>query len=107
MKISGVILFIIDFINSKDSFYFVTVPSSNDLCMMNSDYTRTCFRDLGMVSFKAGNSQCQALRGNLPVVNKSAVMTFLANKFEQFWMSLKTDRLVFNCLSYYTNNGAK
>jgi hypothetical protein len=62
--------------------------------MMNVDYSRTCFRDLGTTTFDTGNSQCQALGGHLPVVTKSATMTFLANKLGQYWMSLKTDRLV-------------
>ncbi len=61
---------------------------------MNVDYSRTCFRDLGTTTFDTGNSQCQALGGHLPVVTKSATMTFSAYKFGQFWMSLKTDRLV-------------
>ena len=62
---------------------------------MGSDFQRTCFQDLGAGTFDAGISQCQALGGHLPVVTKSTVMTFLANKFGQFWMGLKTDRLSF------------
>ena len=59
---------------------------------MSSDYHRTCFRDLGTDTFDNGNRNCQALGGHLPIVKKSAIMTFLANKFGQLWMSLKTNR---------------
>jgi hypothetical protein len=60
---------------------------------MNANYERTCFRDLGSGSFDQGSSMCQAIGGHLPVIKKSATMTFLANKFGSgFWMSLKTDR---------------
>ena len=61
---------------------------------MGADYRRTCFQDLGIGTFDSGVANCQALGGQLPVVGRSAVMTFLANKFGQFWMGLKTDRYI-------------
>ena len=75
---------------------FFLDSSSNQTCIMNSDYSRTCFRDLGVGDFETGNKVCQVLGGHLPVVTKSAIMTFLASKFGLFWMSLKTDRLFWN-----------
>ena len=59
---------------------------------MGADYNRTCYQDLGVGTFDSGISKCQALGGRLPAVTKSAIMTFLANKFGQFWMGIKTDR---------------
>lgn len=69
--------------------------NSTDSCIMNANYQRTCFRNLGTGTFESGNSQCQALGGHLPVATKGAMMTFLASKFGTFWMSLRTDRYIF------------
>ena len=82
--------------------------NSKQECIMSANFQRTCFEDLGLGTFNSGISRCQALGGHFPVVTKSIVMTFLANKFGHFWMGLKTDRfcftLLYNCFCFDTLN---
>ena len=66
--------------------------TSTDTCIVNANYERTCFRDLGMGTFDSGNQQCQALGGHLPIFNTSIVTSFLSIKYGNIWMSIKANR---------------